>query len=181
MESKIRNLIASHFFEGAMLILVGLIMLLFPTIAKKCISVVLGSILVIIGALLLIGFFKKRGVAHPMELFAGLLAFALGIEMIVSPNTFIVVVQVVLSITLIYSSILLNLQAYRLRNDRGAMFYLTVAFAIAALAFAVVMLIKPLGVARVFIQVKGASLILEGLAALFVIRNHEQTEKYADV
>lgn len=183
MESRIKNIMASHYFEGAMLLLFGIVMLLWPSAAKKCIGVIIGIILVVIGLILTIDFLRKFGAAHPMSLFAGLLSFALGIEMIVSPSTFIVVVQVVMSITLIYSSILLNLQAYKLRSERNALFYLTVTFAIMALAFAAVILIKPLGEGIALIRVKGASLILEGLAALFVIKNHSHSgsESYIDV
>lgn len=181
MEAKIKNILSSHFFEGVVLILFGLIMLLWPSTAKVVISVLLGIILLILGALLVLGFLRSYSTAHPMSLFAGLLAFALGLEMIIHPSTFIVVVQVVMSITLIYSSILLILQAYRLRSERGTLFYVTIAFAVAALAFAVLILIKPLGVAKVFIQFKGFSLILEGLAALFVLRSHTPSGGYLDI
>lgn len=167
---KLRNILSSHYFEGAALLLFGLIMLLWPLNAKKIICVLMGCILILLGAILIVSFLKKMGVGHPLELFGGLLSFALGIEMLARPSTFIVVVQVVMSITLIYSAILLFLQAYLLRNERGSLFVITVIFAVAALFFAVIMLIKPLEVARAFTQVKGASLILEGLAALFVIR-----------
>ena len=181
MESRIKNILSSHYFEGAVLILFGLIMLFWPSTAKKVIGVIMGVILTVIGALLIIDYFRNHGYAHPMALFAGLLSLALGLEMIFSPSTFVVVVQVVMSITLIYSGILLNLQAYHLRNSRGPLFYITVAFAIAALAFAVIILIKPQGVVNAFIQVKGASLILEGLAALFVLKNHSPQGGYIDV
>ena len=69
------------------------------------------------------------------------------------------------------------------RSERNALFYVTVAFAIMALAFAAVILIKPLGEGIALIRVKGASLILEGLAALFVIKNHSHSgsESYIDV
>ncbi|MCR5809069.1 MAG: DUF308 domain-containing protein [Clostridiales bacterium] len=171
VETRIKELLSSHFFEGAMLLLFGAIMLLFPAPSKKIICIIMGCVLLLIGLILAVDFFRSRGRVHPMVLFGGLLALVLGVQMAVSPSSYLILVQAVLSITLVYTSVLLNIQAYSLRYERGRLFVITVAFSILAVAFAAVMLIKPLGEGNALIRIKGLSLIMEGLAALFVIRS----------
>ena len=79
--------------------------------------------------------------------------------------------HIVLSITLIYSGTLFFIQAYDLIEQRNTLFYFTAAFALMAVVFAILMLIHQQEDVTVFTRIKGASMILEGLASLFVIKS----------
>lgn len=169
MDQKIKAMLSSHYFEGVLLLVFGVIMLFFPFRAFTVISVITGVILCILGALFSLGYVLHYKEKHTLELFAGLMCLALGLEFIIRTPNLERPMHVVLSITLIYSAILLFLQAYDLRNDRGRLFWVTVGFAGAAIVFAILMLINEEN-SLAFLRIKGLSMIVEGVASLFVIK-----------
>ena len=173
MSDKIKDILSSHYFEGVLLIAFGAIMLLFPSSAFTVISIIGGLILCILGALLSFDFVFRHSDQHPLLLFAGLLCLAIGLELIIHTDQFSEPMHVVLSITLIYSAILLFMQAYALRRSRDRLFLITIGFAVAAIIFAILMLINDEN-SRAFLRIKGISMIIEGVASLFVIKSVHQ-------
>ena len=169
MESRIKSILSSHYFEGILLILFGLIMLVFPTYSIKIVSIITGVILCVLGVTLAVFYVVHNTERHTLQLFAGLMCIALGIEFIFRTDNLAGAMHVVLSITLIYSGMLLFIQAYNLRKDRGPLFKITLAFAVVAVIFAVLMLIND-EESTAFLRIKGASMIIEGIASLFVIK-----------
>ncbi|MBQ1820358.1 MAG: DUF308 domain-containing protein [Clostridia bacterium] len=172
MESRIKSIFSSHYFEGILLIVFGFIMLFLPTHSFKIISVITGMILSVLGATLAASYVLHNKEKHTLQLFAGLMCIALGIEFIFHTDNLAGAMHAVLSITLIYSGMLLFIQAYNLRKDRGQLFRITFAFAVIAVIFAVLMLINDEH-SSAFLRIKGISMIIEGIASLFVIKeNH---------
>jgi len=169
MSNRIKDVLSSHYFEGALLIACGIIMLLFPSSAFTVISIIIGLILCILGAILAFNYIFHHSNQHPLMLFAGLMCLAIGFELIIHTNDFAQPMHVVLSITLIYSAILLFMQAYALRHNRAKLFFITVGFAVAAIIFAVLMLINDEN-STAFLRIKGISMMIEGIASLFVIQ-----------
>ena len=169
MIDRLKVILSSHYFEGALLIAFGAIMLLFPSGAFRAISIISGLILCILGALLSFEYLFRHHDQHPLLLFAGLMCLAIGFELIIHTDQFAEPMHVVLSITLIYSAILLFLQAYALRHQRDRLFFITIGFAVAAIIFAILMLINDEH-SRAFLRIKGISMIIEGVASMFVIK-----------
>ena len=169
MESRIKSILSSHYFEGILLILFGFIMVFFPTHSIKIVSIITGVILSVLGVTLAVSYVVHNAEKHTLQLFAGLMCIALGIEFIFRTDNLAEAMHVVLSITLIYSGTLLFIQAYNLRKDRGSLFKITFAFAVIAVIFAVLMLINDEN-SSAFLRIKGASMIIEGIASLFVIK-----------
>ena len=73
MEAAIRRILSSHFFEGALLIVFGLIMLLFPAPSITVIGIITGAVLLILGATLTVFYIINSKARHTLELFAGLI------------------------------------------------------------------------------------------------------------
>lgn len=169
MTDKLKNMLSSHYFEGILLIVCGMIMLFFPSAAFTVISIIGGLILCVLGALLTFDYVFRHSDQHPLLLFAGLMCLAIGFELIIHTDQFAQPMHVVLSITLIYSAILLFMQAYALRHKRDRLFFITIGFAVAAIIFAILMLINDEN-SRAFLRIKGISMIIEGVASLFVIK-----------
>jgi uncharacterized membrane protein HdeD (DUF308 family) len=169
MESRIKSILSSHYFEGILLIVFGLIMLFLPTHSFKVICVITGLILSVLGVTLAVSYVVHNKEKHPLLLFAGLMCVALGVEFVFRTANLAGAMHTVLSITLIYSGMLLFIQAYNLRKDRGTLFKITFAFAVVAVIFAVLMLINDED-SSAFLRIKGISMIIEGIASLFVIK-----------
>ena len=168
MESRIKSILSSHYFEGVLLIVFGFIMLVFPTHSIKIVSIT-GVILCVLGVTLAVSYVVHNMEKHTLQLFAGLMCIALGIEFIFQTDNLAEAMHAVLSITLIYSGALLFIQAYNLRKEKGPLLKITFAFAVVALIFAVLMLIND-EESTAFLRIKGASMIVEGVASLFVIK-----------
>ena len=169
MDQRIKEVLASPYFEGALLVVFGVVMLVSPTHSITIISIITGVILCLLGVLLSLSFIMHHKQKHALVLFAGLMCAALGIEFIFRTSSMDRPMHAVLSITLIYSSILFFLQAYDLRKVRGIRWIITLVFATAAIVFAVLMLVYDEHTTA-FRLVKGSSMVFEGIASLFVIK-----------
>lgn len=171
MEDRIKGILTSHYFEGILLMAFGVIMILMPEKSIDVISMVSGLILCVLGAVLSVYYVIHNKERHTLELFAGLMCLALGFEFVFRSENLGETMHIVLSITLIYSGTLFFIQAYDLIEQRNTLFYFTAAFALMAVVFAILMLIHQQEDVTVFTCIKGASMILEGFASLFVIKS----------
>ena len=169
MEARIKSILSSHYFEGILLIVFGLVMLAFPMRSIQIVSILTGVILCVLGVTLAVSYVVHNAEKHTLQLFAGLMCIALGVEFVFRTANLARAMHVVLSITLIYSGTLLFIQAYNLRKERGPLFVITLVFAAIAILFAVLMLVNDENSAA-FLRIKGVSMIIEGIASLFVIK-----------
>lgn len=171
MSEKIKKLLNSYVFDGLLLIALGVVMLLWSGAPLKILCNIIGIIIIVLGAIKVISFVtNKHGDRKPLNMLVGLLQFMAGLILIGKADFFVTFFQYITAFLLLYGSILLFWQAYKLRYEKGTMFTASIAFACITLVLAVVMALNPAALASFITQLNGFSLIVEGLAMIVTLR-----------
>ena len=143
---------------------------------------VTGIILVLLGLVKTIGFFKnKSGERKNQDLLIGLIQLAVGIAFLARTNFFIDFFQIVIAVLMIYGCILMLVQAHDLKEEKNAKFKASVTFAIVTLVLAAIILINPIFLINVISRITGIALIVVGLAIIFVLRRPEEKEDKKEI
>ena len=166
-----KKLLKSYLFDGLLLIALGIVMLVWPNTALKTVCIVAGAIVAVMGVIKIVAFFtNKSGERSAMDIVRGVVLLAVGIALMVASGFFIGVFQYVVGVILAYGAILMFVQAFMLRKEKGALMILSLVFAIITTVLAVVIFMNPTGFAAFMMQLEGISLIVEGLAMIIVLR-----------
>ena len=170
MEQKIKDYFRSYIFDGVLLILLGVAMLIWPEGALKTLFYIVGAVVGVMGLIKVIMFFTgKNAERQPSDLVLAFAELAIGIALIVKSDFFIEFFNIVLAIMLAYGAILMFAQAVITKEHKGLFFVLSLVFAAITLVLAVIIFIDPKGFASFMTQLRGIALIIEGLAMIIVL------------
>ena len=171
MSEKVKNILKSYWFDGILLICLGALIILWPDATPTILCIVTSIMLIVLGLIKTIGFFvSKSGERKALELLIGLIQLAVGIAILVKTDFFIDFFQIIAAVLMIYGCILMFVQAFDLRKEKGARFVASIVFGIITLILAVLMLINPSFLMSAIAYITGIALIVEGLAIIIVLR-----------
>ena len=168
MTQKLISALKSYIFDGLVLIALGICIIRWPEAFLNTLFIVLGAAVILIGVVKAIIFFatEEKNVG---DILLGVVLIALGVLLIVKREFFTTAFQYVIGVLLIYGSALLFVRAFGMA-ERGVKFKTAIAFAILTLLLAVIIFINPGFLSGVIMFIYGASLILEGLAMILILR-----------
>lgn len=167
-----RNFLRSYIFDGIILALLGIAMLVWPDNALKVLCVVVGGLVAVMGFIKFAFFLaNNKAVRKTSDLIIGIIQIALGIALIIASDFFISLFFVVAGIILVYGALLMFIRAFQLLKVKGWLFALSLIFAVVTLAFAVIIFINPIQFAEFVTRIQGAALIIEGIGMIIVLKN----------
>ncbi|MBQ3878928.1 MAG: DUF308 domain-containing protein [Oscillospiraceae bacterium] len=168
--SALKKVFRSYVFDALILIALGVVILVWPDESLRALCICIGVVLGLVGLFKIIAFAAdKSSERSPLDVLFGLFQIVLGAAFIIKSDFFIGAFQIITGVILLYGSILMFIQAIRLRAIRGPMFVLSLIFAVLTLLLAVVILVNPIEFAAFMTQLHGISLIIEGAAMLIVL------------
>ena len=171
MSARLKALLRNYFFDGLLLILLGLAMLIWPLQALAVLCIVVGATLIVMGVIRGSAFFFTQGEDRTAaNLLIGLAEIAAGVLLIVFRGFFIGMFQIITGVILLYGAALMLMQAGQLRAQKGPLFVWSLIFAAVTTLLAVLILTDPVAFAAFRTQLHGVSLMVEGLAMMIALR-----------
>ena len=178
MGEKLKALFRSYLFDGILLIILGIMLLLWPESALVALCTIIGCTLIVLSLFKFISFFSDvSGLRSGGVLFVGLLQLVAGIALVVNPGFFIAWFQIIVGIMLFYGAVLLFVNAWDLRDAKGSEFAATIIFAVLMLILAVIIIINPISFAAFIVSLEGISLIIEGLSMVIFLHRVKRVAK----
>ena len=166
----------NYIFDGIIIALLGLAMLVWPNEALKVLCCVSGGSLAVMGfvrlALFLMSSKENKTIS---ALIIAIFQLAIGIVLIIWADLFVRFFFIVTGLILAYGAILMFVRLIQLRRVKGPMFYFSMVFGIINLVFAVLVLINPEQFASFSTRLQGAALVIEGIGMIIVLRNLKLT------
>lgn len=175
MKDFINELKWNKIVYGAILVVVGLILFLFPGQISEVISMVVGLFFLLMGIVVIVAYLTKRVemVFGSNRLVIGAAFITLGIFVMRRADFVVSIIPFILGLIVLVSGVN-KLQSFidlkRLNSDGGIV---TLVFAILNIAFGVVLIINPFDAAIVLLKVTGIALMFSGvtdLVATFVLQ-----------
>ena len=181
IKSEKKAYFRNYIFDGIILALLGIVMLIWPGQALKVLCVVAGGSLAVMGFIKLAFFLMApKEEKKASSLIISIVQLAAGLALILASDLFVSVFFVITGLILAYGAFMMFVRAIQLRRIKGVMFIMSLAFAVISLAFAVIIFINPAAFASMLMRIQGASLVIEGIGMIIVLRNMEFTLKVSE-
>lgn len=165
--SKIRqNFRWSFVLTALSLLALGIILLLYPVTAMRLLCNMVAAILLLFGRTKIIAFIREKDRRFSLELLIGIVTAALGLFILISPSSVLHAIQIILGLTIIIDSLLGIRRALALRAMGMKWWTAQLVVSIAAIVFALLLMIwrEIFGDARVIVM--GVLLIFQGICDL---------------
>ena len=174
MKEKIQNFISVYGLDGILLIALGIFMLIWPKASLKIICIIIGIILLILGAAKLIQHFSSKYVEESKsDLPVGIIEGILGICLIIFSGFFIKLFPVIAGIILLYGCVMMFLKVYNLRDVKDSTFYSSLIFGIVTLIVGLIMIFNPGGTMAFIVRMAGLGLLIVGIYMLVMKKKNQ--------
>ncbi len=166
LEKTRQNFRWSFVLTALALIVLGIILLAYPTTAMHLLCYLIGAILTIYGCANIIAFFRTKARQLSIELLIGVVTTAMGLFTLISPGSVFNAIQIILGLVIIIDSFLGLKRSLALRTVGAKWWPVQFAAAIVAIIFGVLLLIKKDIFGTALFIVLGILLICQGVSDL---------------
>lgn len=161
----------SYIAISAVMILLGIVILIFPSASAKLLCVVIGALMATFGAAKLIGYFSKDlyRLAFQFDLAFGILLLVMGLIVMLHPWKTIGAVAVITGIYLAVDGGFKFQTAMDAKRFGIKAWWLMLAFAVLTVLAGVVLITDPFGGSLALMVLLGISLIIDGMQNIFAV------------
>lgn len=165
MIEKFNKYVNLSIIISLLLIILGIIILVFPTISLKIFSYIISVITILSGILLLIEDYKYRNYFFPIDFsFSGIIILLIGIILLIYPNTLALLIPIFLGVWIITSSIVKFKIIILLSKIDSKIWILSLIMTILSIVCGIFLILNPLDSAEMIISVIGILLIIYSIS-----------------
>lgn len=166
--NEVKEFRKSYILVSALYVVLGAVLLAWPTSSLKMICYVLGFAMVVIGLTFGIIYFTKENLAGflQMDLVIGIVSLAFGVFILLNPAFLSHVLPFAMGIILLLGAVVKIQSAINMKRLRFGKWYLTLLCAILLIGLGIALLFNPFTQERYMILYIGACLILDGMTNL---------------
>lgn len=174
----VSNFLKSYVFDAILLIVLGIVLLIWPTGALMTIFKWIGIALIVLGVIKGFLFFTKKDKQErsTANLLASIIQVIAGIFFIVKADFLVAFFPTVMALLLAYGAIVMIVRAIKEKSADQQRFTVSLVLGIVTLVLAVIVFVHPTLLANVMMQASGISMIIEGTSLLIVLsqKNHAE-------
>ena len=161
MKERLKNMTVSFVFLSVLYLLLGVVLLLWPTLVMDIISYAFGAILLLYGLFAIIGFYRsedRRGGAF-LGLFLGIVAAAVGAIMVLYPPLIQSIIPVILGLYIAIDGLLSVKRTLELQRMDYARWNVNLILSVISAALGIFVVFHPLLTEAALFRVIGVVLI----------------------
>ncbi len=151
----------------------GILLLIFPELSMNTASYLIASVLLISGVNYLFRMYKNKDSitnGDILYLIISIGAIVLSISIFVSPLWIINLINILLGVILIISSIINLKNLISFKKNRTKSWYVYLVIILLILIAGIIIVIKPISLAKIIVQIAGVALIINSLSTYFLSR-----------
>lgn len=171
MKERLKNMTVSFVFLSVLYLLLGVVLLLWPTLVMDIISYAFGAILLLYGLFAIIGFYRsedRRGGAF-LGLFLGIVAAAVGAIMVLYPPLIQSIIPVILGLYIAIDGLLSLKRTLELQRMDYARWNVNLILSVISAALGIFVVFHPLLTEAALFRVIGVVLIYAGGSDLWTL------------
>lgn len=171
MKERLKNMTVSFVFLSVLYLLLGIVLLLWPTLVMDIISYAFGAILLLYGLFAIIGFYRsedRRGGAF-LGLFLGIVAAAVGAIMVLYPPLIQSIIPVILGLYIAIDGLLSLKRTLELQRMDYARWNVNLILSVISAALGIFVVFHPLLTEAALFRVIGVVLIYAGGSDLWTL------------
>ncbi len=150
---------------SALLCVLGILLIAVPAFSIAAVGVICGAILILFGAIRLVGYFSKDlyRLAFQYDLAFGIMMIALGIIMLLRPGSLMHFICITLGLSFLADGLFKIQIAMDSKNFGIHEWWLILALAIITVLFSIALIVRPSESSRVLTVLIGISMLCEGI------------------
>lgn len=164
MLKSIRN---SIMLTSVLYIVMGIVLMIFPTTALNLCCTVIGAVTLIYGAVRVAGYFRDGGTySNRFDLFFGVVLAAVGVFLLVCPQFIVSLIPIALGIYILVDSFTALKKALDMKALGFEKWWVSFLVALVLTVFGVVMIVNPFGTLASLVVFIGAGFVFDGVYTL---------------
>ena len=168
-QRKTRSISGNDQFDGVLLLLMGAVLLIWPSSAVHLAVKVIGGGVALYGIGRCVSWFRSgTSVRNPVDLGISLAIVALGIAMLAKSKFFAGILYLAVGALVAFGVVLIALKLLRMRGGDKQKMILPTVFGAALLVLAVVIFLNPSSLGNFLLRLEGIALLVDGVSTLLV-------------
>lgn len=155
MKNKFQKMFIASLVSSILFLLLGLFLVLMPDTTLSLISYLLGSIILIIGIINLIHYFKSNEQAFKIELVLGIICIVIGLFIILNPKFIVSIIPLIIGIYIVTTSIVKLEYALSLKKHNSDSYLVSLILTIITLICGIILIFNPFKGAVVITRIVG--------------------------
>ncbi len=165
---EVKEFRRSYIFVSALYVVLGVVLLIWPTTSVRMICYGLGLAMVVLGFTYGIIYFTKENLNSflQMDLVIGIICLAFGVFILLNPTFLASVLPFAMGIILLLGAVVKLQSAFNMKRLNFRRWYIVLIFALVIVALGIVLLCNPFAQEHYMILYIGICLILDGMTNL---------------
>lgn len=158
-------------------IVLGLILLFFPTVSTKLICLVIGAAALITGIIRLVKYFRNNadGVFMRTGFISGFLLCSIGLFFIWKPLLITSILPFIIGLVICFNGLIKLQSAFELRRAYYDKWIISLIIAIVTLVLGLLLIFNPFSGVKLAVMMIGIALIIDGITNLLTARTVKRT------
>lgn len=171
MRERLKNLSVSFVVLSILYVLLGLVLLIWPTTVMDGLCYFTGGILLLYGVCAIVGFCRaaERRAGSFLALFLGIVAASVGAVLLLQPLLFQSILTVILGLYILIDGLLNLKRALELRRLEHMGWVLYLVLSLITVALGAVVVFRPMLAGVTLVRLIGGSLLYSGAADLWTL------------
>lgn len=167
-KSLFKSLTISGWVFSLIYVFIGFILAKYPESAIRTVCYIIGSVTLLYGLIKIILYFRKKsqGFTAMFDLSGGIVSCAVGIFLLLSPETVISIVPIIVGIIILFHSILKIKHAIDLSKVNYAKWWVMLFVALLTAALGALIIFNPFDTVAALIRAIGIIFIIDGIISL---------------
>lgn len=145
----------------------GILLILWPQASLEIACKLIGFLILIIGAVLILQYFRKSAGFAAASLVGGILTVLIGLWLLIRPDVLIAVIPTIIGIVILLDGIFNLAETVQIGHSSGN-WGLSLFLAVLTILAALLLIIKPLGIARFIVRMLGIVITYNGISDLLI-------------
>lgn len=179
MKDFMQELKLNFILTALFCIVCGVVLFVWPDVSARIVCMVLGAILVLMGAVYLVSFFSSPAGSFMKQIYLLLtICFvAIGVWILLKPEFVIRLIPVIVGIIIILHGIYDLQQAVYLCRAKYSFWWLALLFAVLTVAFGGVLIWNPFEAMNIAVKFIGVFLVFDGVSDLWIFSRARRVTK----
>ena len=176
MREKLKEMRADFLLSSVLCIILGIVLIVWSEGTLNFIGRLFALILIVIGAVYLIGYFFN-GLEKNLSGIAGAVLLLIGIWIMITPGVVVSVIPIIIGVILIYhglKQVLLSMESKKYNNSKWG---LVLLLAVISIVFGAICISNAFGIMELTSIVIGISLIYNGVSNIWVSWQATKSER----
>lgn len=172
MKSILQDLKHNYFINAVIMVVLGLILIIWPTLLGNILCYLLGGALILMGIFQVIGFVRgeRIGLYNKFTVIMGIILILLGIWVCANPHVIQSIIPVIVGIIMLIHGLMDIQYALDIKHSGASKWWIALIAAILTFGIGVFFVLKPFAIYEVSMILMGIAMLYDGgsdLALLF--------------